>query len=247
MQAGLLPLAEAALRSWQPQLSGFLDGADREQATTELGRLGDLSVRGWGGFAGAERQRLLLARHELELPVEELLSHGLIGLELLGNFLFDPAEPAEFRAALLLQGLPPEALGDLWLRGDRGAQGIALGTASAALEGLTLSVRSVEVSLQQRPLASLQLPQRRQPRQCSSVEASLRLDAVGSAGFGLSRSRMAALIRQGAVRINWQPVNTPSKELCPGDRVQLEGRGELVLEGAERTKTNRWRVALSRQ
>jgi len=31
----------------------------------------------------------------------------------------------------------------------------------------------------------------------STVEASLRLDAVASAGFGVSRSRMADWIRQG--------------------------------------------------
>ena len=78
------------------------------------------------------------------------------------------------------------------------------------------------------------------------MEASLRLDAVGSAGFGVSRNRMAELIRSGAVRINWQPATSPSRELRCGDRVQLQNRGELVLERAERTQKQRWRVELSR-
>lgn len=70
---------------------------------------------------------------------------------------------------------------------------------------------------------------------------------MGSAGFGVSRSRMAELIRSGAVRINWQPVSSPSKEITSGDRVQLQGKGELMIETAELTKKNRWRIELIRR
>ena len=40
----------------------------------------------------------------------------------------------------------------------------------------------------------------------STVEASLRLDAVASAGFGYSRSKMAALVENGGVLVDWKPV-----------------------------------------
>jgi RNA-binding protein YlmH len=79
------------------------------------------------------------------------------------------------------------------------------------------------------------------------VEASRRLDAVASAGFGLSRTRMAALIRQGAVRIDWQPVTSPSRELAVGERVQLQGRGELEILSIEPTKRERLRIAMERR
>jgi RNA-binding protein YlmH len=78
------------------------------------------------------------------------------------------------------------------------------------------------------------------------VEASLRLDAVASAGFGISRNRIAELIRQGSVRVNWQPISSPSRLLVAGDRVQLEGRGELQLEAVQATKRERWRIELVR-
>lgn len=243
----LLRLADAALRSWEPQWTPFLAGAALEQAQHQLGTLSGLQLHSWGGYPGAERRRLLLAPAELTLADDALTTPALAGLELLGNFLFDPAEPADFEASLLAAGMPEGALGDLWLRGDRGAQAIALAEAAAALDGRELTVRSVSISVQQRPLDALQLPQPRKPRRLSSVEASLRLDAVGSAGFGVSRSRMSALIRQGAVRLNWQPVSSPSKELVCGDRVQVQGRGELLLERAELTQKQRWRVELLRQ
>lgn len=243
----LLKLADAALRSWEPQWTPFLAGAALEQAQHQLQTLSELQLHSWGGYPGAERRRLLLAPADLTLAADALSTHALAGLELLGNFLFDPADPADFEQSLLAAGLPDGALGDLWLRGDRGAQAIALADGAAALDGRQLMVRSVSVSVHQRPLAELQLPQPRKPRRLNSVEASLRLDAIGSAGFGVSRSRMSALIRQGAVRLNWQPVSSPSKELACGDRVQLQGRGELILEGAELTQKQRWRVELLRQ
>jgi len=78
------------------------------------------------------------------------------------------------------------------------------------------------------------------------VEASLRLDAVASAGLGLSRNRMAEQIRAGAVRVNWQVVTSPSRELRTGDRVRLEGRGELEVLEIQHTKRERWRLQLRR-
>ena len=57
---------------------------------------------------------------------------------------------------------------------------------------------------------------------------------------------MAELIRLGKVRINWNPVDSPSREVKPGDRIQLVGRGELVLETVLLTKRDRWRLSLTR-
>lgn len=247
MLQALTALAERALLSWEPQWSGFLDGFEQEQALASLAGLSDLQVTSWGGFEAAERRRLLLSRSDLGLNWDELRDQGLAGLELQGNFLFDPAEPIDFAQALLEAQVPHASLGDIWLRSDRGAQGVVVGASCTSLEGVELMVRSVPVRLQLRPLTSLQPPTPRKPRRLSTVEASLRLDAVGSAGFGVSRSRMAELIRSGAVRINWQAVTSPSKEVGSGDRVQLQGRGELVIETAELTKKDRWRIALLRR
>ena len=247
MEAAIEALAEAALRSWEPHWTPFLDGDVRLASLHELASLGDLQVHSWGGYPGAERQRLLLARSELPLAPPGSDGDGLIGLELLGNFLFDPAEPDDLRQALLAAGIEPGALGDLWLRGDRGGQGLMLASATAQLPNGELMVRSVPVQVQERERSLLQLPAARVARRFNSVEASLRLDAVGSAGFGLSRNRMADLIRSGAVRLNWTAVSNGSKELKIGDRIQLQGKGELVLEGAQLTKRNRWRVELLRQ
>jgi photosystem II S4 domain protein len=242
----LISAAEEALRTWQPVWTPFLPADVREQAEARLGSLSELSLEATGGHPGAERRRLLLQRADARQELDTL-PLGLEGLEISGNFLFDPAEAADVQRALLAAGAEPGDLGDIWIRGDRGAQAIVTAGQAARLDGTTAQVRTVPVQLQARPLAELQLPALRAPKRFTSVEASLRLDALASAGFGLSRSRMADLIRQGAVRINWQAVNSPSRELAVGDRVQLNGRGELVVEELALTKRDRWRVSLLRR
>lgn len=244
--AALLDRAEQALRTWEPCWSDFVDAAVREEAELRLGALAELQLQGQGGFAGAERQRLLLARRDADLD-PSVTAAPLIGLELSGNFLFDPAKPDDLRQALLGHGLPAGAIGDLWLRGDRGGQGVVSAEVAPALEGQRLPVRSVEVELAVRPLEELQAPARRQPRRLHTVEASTRLDAVASAGFGMARSRMATLIRAGQVRVNWEPVTNPSRELAVGDRVQLGGKGELTVEAIQTTKRDRFRINLLRR
>ena len=244
--AALLDRAEQALRTWEPCWSDFVDGAVREEAEARLGGLAELVLRGEGGYGGAERQRLLLQRREAAGEPHHLPA-PLLGLEISGNFLFDPAEPADLRTALLALGVPAAGIGDLWLRGDRGGQGVVGSEVAGDLNGREAQVRTVPVTLEVRSLEELQTPLRRQPRRLQSVEASTRLDAVASAGFGVARNRMAALIRSGQVRVNWEPVSSPSRELHAGDRVQLSGKGDLGIESITTTKRDRFRIVLLRR
>jgi photosystem II S4 domain protein len=242
----VIDAAEQALRTWEPVWTPFLGAPLREEAEVRLGTLSELAVASEGGHPGAERRRLLLQRAEAAQEPAGLPS-GLAGLEIAGNFLFDPAAAGEFRQSLLAAGAAPGEVGDLGLRGDRGAQAIVTGELAARLDGTAAQVRTVAVRCEARPLGELQPPISRQPRSLTTVEASLRLDAVASAGFGLSRSRMAELIRQGAVRIDWRPVTSPSREVGEGERVQLEGRGELAIEAIDRTKRERFRIRMERR
>ena len=46
--------------------------------------------------------------------------------------------------------------------------------------------------------------------QVTITEASDRLDAVGSGGFGISRSKMAKMIAEGEVSVNWKVATSAS-------------------------------------
>jgi RNA-binding protein YlmH len=64
---------------------------------------------------------------------------------------------------------------------------------------MALQVRSVPVSTKRMALTELNVRPAK-TEQVRSVEASLRLDAVASAGFRISRAKVADLIKAGDVR-----------------------------------------------
>jgi len=240
----VLQLADVCVRTFQPQWSGFLGAPEREECFARLAPLVEFKLSSSGGFPQAERQRLLLERSQAHLE-ESAAAAPLKLLEISGNFLFDPAEAIDFRQALLEQGIEAKDLGDALVRGDRGALVVVSLEAASSLIGKPLQVRTIACLVAETSWERLpnQLPKE---KQLTTVEASLRLDAVASAGFAISRNRMADLIRQGKVRINWKVITNPSRELKLEERVQLEGRGELRLAGAMLTKRERWRLSLVR-
>lgn len=73
--------------------------------------------------------------------------------------------------------------------GDRGAQVIVAPEIAGHLEMALTQVRSVPVKVRKIPLSELRV-QAPKAKDISSVEASMRLDAIASAGFQMSRSKV---------------------------------------------------------
>ena len=238
----LIDLAEQVLRTWQPAWSPFLSAPLREDALARLSGLSELAWVSDGGYPGAERQRLLCHRRD-DSPDAAAPLQGLL---IEGNFLFDPLSPDDLRTALQAMGMDDDSLGDLWVRGDRGGQGICTPSTAEALHGRVGAVRDVEIRCESRPLEQLQPPVQRSIRTLQTVEASCRLDAIASAGFGLSRAKIITHVKAGRLRLNWGNVRQASRELVVGDRLQLQDRGSVEVLSLTRTKRERWRVELRR-
>jgi photosystem II S4 domain protein len=185
-----------------------------------------------------------LAIARAEIPLE----HSQIPLVLLtvgGNFMFDPANHGDFLGAVLGTGLDRGKVGDIIVLGERGAQAIAVPELTEFLTQALTQVRSVPVKTQ--PLDWDQLRVRPpKKKELTTVEASLRLDAVASAGFGMSRSKMADLIASGDVRVNWKAITQASHTLAAGDLVAIRGKGRLEIGEVAITKKERYRIHLTR-
>jgi RNA-binding protein YlmH len=106
-------------------------------------------------------------------------------------------------------------------------------------------VRSVPVKT--RPIDWSELRVREpKKKELTTVEASLRLDAVASAGFGMSRSKMVDLINAGDVRVNWKSITQASHPVNSGDLVAIRGKGRLEIGDIAVTKKERYRINLTR-
>ncbi|MGG6241932.1 photosystem II S4 domain protein [Nodosilinea sp. AN01ver1] len=240
--ARILDQADQAVKTWEIVVTDFLSPPEQVEANEMLQRLSDVHGLAWGGYPQAERQRLAIARTDIPLDQSQI---PLSLLTISGNFMFDPANHGDFLGSLLGTGLDRSKVGDIIVLGERGAQAIVVPELAEFLVQSLTQVRSVPVKTQ--PLDWDQLRVRPpQKKDLTTVEASLRLDAVASAGFGMSRSKMADLINSGDVRVNWKPVTQASHTLSTGDLVAIRGKGRLEIGDIAVTKKERYRVGLTR-
>lgn len=240
--ARVLDQAEQAIRTWEVVVTDFLSPPELMESREIFQRLTEVQFVSAGGYPQAERQRGAIARTELPLEADEI---PLALLEISGNFLFDTATHRDFLGALLGTGLVREKVGDLIVLGERGAQAIVV---PELVEFLTLSLTQVRsVPVKTRPIDWNELRVRTpKKKEMTTVEASLRLDAVASAGFGMSRSKMVDLINTGDVRVNWKSITQASHSLQSGDLVAIRGKGRLEVGEIAVTKKERYRVNLTR-
>ncbi|MGL5079789.1 MAG: S4 domain-containing protein, partial [Waterburya sp.] len=129
--------------------------------------------------------------------------------------------------------------------GERGAQAIVVPEMVDFLTTSLTQVRSVAVKTQPIELSELKI-QPPNKKEITTVEASLRLDAIASAGFGISRSKMASAISSNDVRVNWKEITQASYNIKAGDLIAVRGKGRLEVGEVSVTKKQRYRVNLVR-
>ncbi len=234
--------AEQALKTWEVVGTDFLSPPVLAETQQVFKRLTEVRAIAWGGYPQAERQRLAIARSELPLEQSQV---AVAALEIAGNFLFDTATHRDFLGAMLGCGIVREKTGDIIVLGERGAQAIVVPEMVEFLEMNLQQVRSVPVKTQRIDLSELKVKEPKK-KELTTVEASMRLDALASAGFGMSRSKMVDLIAGGDVRVNWKEITQASYILKPGDLVAIRGKGRLEIGEMSVTKKDRYRVGLTR-
>lgn len=234
--------AEQAIKTWEVVCTDFLSPPEIAEIQHMFGRLTEVQLLPFGGYPQAERQRMAIARSELTLDQSQV---AVAALEIAGNFLFDPATHRDFLGAMLGSGIVREKTGDLIVLGDQGAQAIVIPEMVEYLEMHLTQVRSVPVKTRRIELAELKI---REPKkkEMTTVEASMRLDAIASAGFGMSRSKMVEFIDGGDVRVNWKDTTSSSHILKQGDLIAIRGKGRLEIGEVAVTKKDRYRIQLTR-
>jgi photosystem II S4 domain protein len=240
--ARVIDQAEQAIKTWEVVLTDFLSPPELAEIQRVFSRLTEVQLLAWGGYPQAERQRMAIARSELPLDLSQV---AIAALDIAGNFLFDTATHRDFLGAMLGTGIIREKTGDIIVLGERGAQAIVVPELVEFLEMNLKQVRSVPVKTQRIDLSELKV---REPKkkELTTVEASLRLDAIASAGFGMSRSKMVELIDGGDVRVNWKEITQANSQVKTGDLIAIRGKGRLEVGDIAVTKKDRYRVQLTR-
>lgn len=244
----LINIANLAYKHWETYWTGFNSTYVCEEILKDFENLNDFKFFIYGGFSSSQRSRIACFRGD-NIPKEDALKSNFPaqGIKINGNFLFDNATQDDFRSLLIENGVNQIKVGDIWTIGDRGAQGIIDNSDINHLDEKIFYLRDVKVKVNVVGIDELQIPSGRSKKLVNTVEASTRLDAIASAGFRVSRTKIIERIENGMLRLNGSKVNKPTINLKIGDKLELENKGFIEILNLEITKRERWKVKLLRK
>lgn len=223
----------------QPYLTDFLNPRERHILATLGQRASDITYFFDGGYEHAEYARCLLTPDYWQPQQDEF---DLCFLHITGASKFQSLEHRDYLGALMNLGIKRDKCGDLLVDGDT-CQLVTTGEMGAFIQLNLQQVHRVRVTVTEMERKRFTISERVLQQQTVTV-ASPRLDAVLSATFPLSRSKIVPLIQSGKCKINWKVEENPAASVEPGDTLSLRGHGRvhvMALEGL----TKRGRVRLT--
>lgn len=237
-----LDLAEGVLRFYKPQLSDFYDPFHTALLISVLKMIPGIAVASDGGYAGAERKRLIVCPDYLD-PLDE--DPGLAFLAIEGNFNFSRASHRDFLGSLLGLGLRREKIGDIIVDDSQARLVVAREVTDFIRMNLS-RVGRARVKVREITREGLSPPPPKF-KEIRSTVPSLRLDVVAASAFNISRSKMAREVNVQRVALNWRLCTNQSAPVKEGDVISVRGRGRAeVAEVMGRTKKGRIAVLLKR-
>ena len=244
----VINIAHLAYKHWVTYWTGFNSTYVCEEILKDFENLNDFKFLIYGGFSSSQRSRIACFRGD-NIPEEDMLKSKFPaqGIKIYGNFLFDNATQDDFRSLLIENGVNKVKVGDIWTIGDRGALGIIDNLDIEHLDEKIFYLRDVKVKINLVGIDELQIPYGRSKKLVNTVEASTRLDAIASAGFRISRTKIIERIENGMLKLNGIKVNKPTIKLKIGDKLELENKGFIEILNLEITKRERWKVKLLRK
>ena len=240
----LIEISNLAYKNWDIYWTDFLPSYIYEEIIKQLDNLTELSYFAYGGYSNADRSKIACFRKSIQPDRQVLISSFPAKVvNLSGNFLFDNATQEDFRDFLVKYGHNKQMIGDIWTLGERGAQGI-LDMNQDLQKQNKYYLRDVEVKINQIDLKELKTPIERVEKLISTVEASIRLDAIASAGFRTSRSKIVSKIKDGLLYLNGLKINKSIINIKVGDKIKFENKGTIEILEIEQTKRERWKIKL---
>lgn len=237
-------LAEQTRKTQKFRVSPFLNEAEQELARTVAANYEDVNVEFDGGYHGAERQRAIFVHPDFRGKLD-----GVAGIAVLRAEWKDNSRRVGHRDALgslMGYGIDRGCAGDI-LVSENSVRFILDRKVAQAVKNELLCIGGVKVTAVEEDDPANIIPREERVKEIKATVASLRIDAIAAAGFGMSRTRAAEDIEGEKVQLNWQTVKNVAQAVKQGDVISFRGRGRVEVESVGgQTKKNRTAVALKR-
>lgn len=225
---------------YRPVLTHFLNPRQRFIAESIVNGADGMHQASHGGLPNAEMQRMLIYPDYYEIVESDF---HLQLMEIVYPTKFADIHHNQILGTLVNQGIERNIFGDI-LGANETWQFVI---EDNMVDYFTLQVDwvgNIKVHLTPQPLSDIVQPEVDWVETQTTV-ASLRIDAIISTAFNISRSRVKTLVEGGAVSLNWAEIIKPDYELATGDMLSVRGFGRmrlLALEGT--TKKDKLRVIM---
>ncbi len=231
MAMRLLDLADSVDRGRPFAVGPFMSPFAAQIGQTIAAHMKTVTAKAEGGYHEAERVRIAFARDDYDGPID----FGMTLLSVTWDDRYRLIGHRDVLGSLMGLGIDRSILGDILMQGA-GCQIVADRTMAEWLKDNFHKVAMVPVQVEEIPLEDIE-PPKKTAKEVRATVASLRLDAVGAAGFGISRSKMAQAVEDARTEVNWQPAKSASQAVKVGDVISIRGRGRIEIK--EETGTSR--------
>lgn len=229
-------------KNYEMVFTRFLDPHQEQVAQRIVRSFRDLEYQCFGGYEAAERCLLAIFPDYMDVNEEDF---PLQLVKISGNMTYHKVNHRDYLGAILGLGITREMIGDLLVM-DEGCQVIVKQEVADYILANLEQVGRASVTVEQREMNELILPSF-ETKEIRTTVSSLRLDAVASAGFGLSRTKVVPLIKGEKVRLNWETKKDPAAVIQAGDVISIKGKGRIkVEEVGGKTRKDRLFLCLKR-
>lgn len=226
--------------------TGFLDM--RQQTISRKTIKSNTNIKGffYGGYEESERRIAIFLPDYIDVSTDEELHDHLrqnkednpLALIRAKHNGYKELSHRDYLGSLIGLGIKRESIGDI-LVSKEGADIVVLKEMAEFLLINYGKAGRTYLDLWQEDIKNIYVPEGRTEEKDATV-ASLRLDNVLSAAFGLSRSKALEAIRTGIVFVNNLQAEKAEKILNQGDKLVLRGKGKVFLkEIGGNTRKNR--------
>lgn len=217
---------EIVMNNHSFESTDFLDPYERLLAKSILNRFNEVSYLEKGGIPQAERQIITIYPSYYN-DVET--SDEIVALRISGDI--DELSHKDFLGAILNLGIKRTKVGDILVHEAHTDVVIKRDIGDFVLFNLE-KVANKKVKLEEIRIDSL-TPIDSLYKEIGKTLSSYRLDVYISSTYNLSRQESMDIIKSGNVKVNWESVDKPSKELEVGDTVSVRGYGRSILHSVE--------------
>ena len=231
----ILDVIATASNQYRPVLTNFLNPRQLFIASTLVNRNENLKMKSWGGYSGAEMQRLLIYP---EYYVPNKADFNIDFFEVNYPTKFAELHHRQILGTLMGSGLTRDSFGDI-INDQTQWQFVANNNIQDYITQEVDRIGKVHVQMKIIEEDDLVHPQSDWEPMHTTVP-SMRLDAVIANIFNYSRNRAKEDIEHGLVRVNWEEINRPDYQLAIQDLVSVRhgGRFRLLQTGGRNRKNN---------